>query len=94
VPPRLLGLVPRYLEICLGHSRSIRSHLQFGQFDEIVHIAWFLQGSGHSFGLRAVSEVGMMISLAAHSQDIGRIEILNDYLKKYVSSVEIARAQG
>jgi HPt (histidine-containing phosphotransfer) domain-containing protein len=65
LPERLRGLVPNYLNTCTTQIATLRTLVASGDFDAIRVVGHNLKGSGTSFGLPRVTEIGAKLEAGA-----------------------------
>jgi CheY-like chemotaxis protein len=89
VEPELLALLPGFIAKRKGDARAIRSALADGNLALIGVLAHNMKGTGASYGLPTVSELGRSLGDAVEHLDVAAIGRVVDELADYLGEVEV-----
>ncbi|GAB7024610.1 Hpt domain-containing protein [Salidesulfovibrio brasiliensis] len=82
-------ILPRYLEIREREQEALQRAVERGDMDEAGLIGHRTKGSGASFGLPEVTEIGRGIEMAAKAGDSEQVRKLVDRLGDYMARLEV-----
>ncbi|MCX8021637.1 MAG: Hpt domain-containing protein [Syntrophorhabdaceae bacterium] len=81
--------MPEFLENRVKDISRIKRALERGDFNSISSIGHNMKGSGGSYGLTMISELGKQIEVAASQRDVEAIKWLTEKLSTYLNTIEI-----
>jgi len=87
VDPDVIELLPSYLEDLRSDLRSLNWHLVGGDFEAMRRIGHNLKGSGSTYGLDRISELGALLEDAAKAREAAFIEDLMAQLARYMDEL-------
>ncbi|MBF0281673.1 MAG: response regulator [Zetaproteobacteria bacterium] len=93
IDPEVLPLIPKYLTHRLNDLDGIRCALADDDFATVTRFGHSMKGSGSSYGLDPISEMGALIEKAGLAKDVDRVldvlTELEDFLKKVLDSEDL-----
>jgi signal transduction histidine kinase/DNA-binding NarL/FixJ family response regulator len=87
--PELAAIVPKFLNNVRRNPGVIEAALIHGDFDTICSLGHNMKGTGTSFGLPQISEIGDQLERAAKQQDRESIRQVNAKLSQFLGSAGI-----
>ncbi len=94
VEPDLIGLIPEFLENRQKDIVSLNRALEQNDFNTIINIGHNLKGSGGSYGLDTITEIGRLLEKEAENGNSDAISGLIAKLSSYIENIEILEAKG
>jgi signal transduction histidine kinase/DNA-binding response OmpR family regulator len=88
--PAIQKLVPRYVDNRRRDVAVMREALVRGDLNVVETLAHNMKGTGRSYGLRVVSDIGRAIEQAVLDDEVDRIEGLLDRLRDALDEVQLA----
>lgn len=89
VDPDLAEIMPRYMELSHGELDKIKEAVAQGDAETVRLIGHRFKGTGTSYGMPQISELGLAIELAGKERDLPRASVLADELRGFLNTVEI-----
>jgi signal transduction histidine kinase/DNA-binding response OmpR family regulator len=89
VDPELTAIVPKFLNSVRRNSGAIEAALTHGDFDTIRSLGHNMKGTGTSFGLPQISEIGDELENAAKQHDPGPVRKAIANLSQFLDSVDV-----
>jgi histidine phosphotransfer protein HptB len=86
---QLSAILPNFLNNVRRHPSGIGAALARGDFATIRVLGHNMKGTGTSFGLPQISEIGSELEQAAKQQDAETIRIITARLAHFLDSVEV-----
>lgn len=86
----LQDLVPGYIESRRSELSNIDDKLKGNDFKYLREMAHDWHGTGASYGIPIISEIGEKLSKAAKAENKAEIQRLGEQLKKYLERVDIS----
>ena len=83
----IAALIPDYLANRRADVRSLRSALAAEDFATVATLGHRMKGSGASFGLPRVSELGQRLEEAGHQEDEGQARKATEDLDRLIDSL-------
>lgn len=89
VAHELKPLMANYLNNRHNEAKKLRPYLRDGDYEAIRRIGHQLKGSGSSFGIDELSEIGSRLESAAISADLSSLEFEMHRYEAYLEALEI-----
>ena len=86
---RLSAIVPKYMNNIRRNPAAVAAALARGDFDAIRSLGHNMKGTGSSFGLPQISEIGGELERAAKEQNADAVRTVTDQLVHFLDSVEV-----
>jgi len=85
----VIALIPEFLENRRKDTSRIKRALEQKDFNYIKSIGHNMKGSGGSYGLVMVSEIGKQIEEAAKQENTEAVKWLAEKMNDYLDNIEI-----
>ena len=85
----LLGLIPEFLENRQKDMTTLKKALEQSDYPAIQAIGHNLKGSGGSYGLDTITEIGKLLEQAAENTNSAEIGELINRLSSYLENIEV-----
>jgi HPt (histidine-containing phosphotransfer) domain-containing protein len=85
----LLGLIPEFLENRQKDTATLKKALEQNDYPAIQAIGHNLKGSGGSYGLDTITEIGKLLEQAVENNNAAEIGKLIDRLSSFLENVEV-----
>ena len=89
VDEELSAIVPKYMNNIRRNPAAVAAALARGDFDAIRSLGHNMKGTGSSFGLPQISEIGGELERAAKEQNADAVRTVTDQLVHFLDSVEV-----
>ena len=89
VDEELSPIVPNFMNNVRRNPAAISAALAGGDFAAICSLGHNMKGTGGSFGLPQISEIGSKLEQAAKEQDTDSVRTVNAELVRFLDSVQI-----
>ncbi|WP_243544314.1 Hpt domain-containing protein [Pseudodesulfovibrio tunisiensis] len=89
VDPELAPIMPRYLELCRANLRTLLDAVRHGDHETVRLLGHKLKGSGASYGLNRISELGAALEIAGREERPGQAGQLAAEAEHYLNTIRI-----
>ena len=89
VEAEIADLVPEYLANRRLDLARISELIRTGGIEEIRRIGHQMKGTGSSYGLEEITDIGAAVEQAAKASDVSALERCADRLRRFLSEVEV-----
>ena len=89
VDPSILAVRPRYIRNVENDLKALTSAGAAQDYATLKRIGHNLHGTGGSFGLPRITEIGAAIEQGAKAQELNRIQVAIDHLAKYLEEIRV-----
>lgn len=87
--PDLSDLIPGFLEHKRDDVAAINRAVEAGDYDALARIGHKIKGEGGSYGLDAISEIGVAIEQAAKARDLQAVRQYARQFATFLDDVEV-----
>jgi signal transduction histidine kinase/CheY-like chemotaxis protein len=89
VDPSISALRPRYLKNVEKDLKALTNAGAAQDYATLQRIGHNLNGTGASFGLPRITEIGAAIEQGAKAQELNRIQVAIDHLAEYLEAIRV-----
>jgi len=89
----LMDIIPEFLENRNKDIKLLKIAVEQNDYATITNIGHNLKGSGGSYGLDTITEIGKLLEKAAENRNIQEISEVVDRLSSYIDNIEVLEAK-